>query len=300
MSAADGAAGATTKVVDHGSESERWDLVVLGDGYTEYELERYHADVQRFVDRVAVTPPLDEAFTAVNVHRVDVVSAESGADDPVECAGGTGAAPRTFFDATFCSQFGGVGLDRLLTVDADLATATAQAAVPLVNQVLVVVNAEKYGGSGGRVAVCSTNVQAAEIAIHEIGHSAFGLADEYESTFPPELVEPAEPNVTIDASRTTNKWRDLIAADTPMPSACNPDCPGCVPPAPAPGPDAVGAYEGGHYRRCGSYRPLPACFMRDYAPFCPVCARVIRATMAPFLPPSMASAERARAMRSAG
>jgi hypothetical protein len=44
-------------------------------------------------------------------------------------------------------------------------------------------------------------------------------------------------------------------------------------------------YEGGAYSDCNTYRPLPSCYMRDYAPFCPVCADVIRQVLQPLQPP---------------
>jgi hypothetical protein len=204
--------------------------------------------------------------------------------------GGTGASPRTFFDASFCSVGpGGVRLDRLLTVDAARVLSTASAQVPLRHQVLCIVNSAKYGGSGGALAVTSTHPSAAEIAIHELGHSAFGLADEYggDGTGTP-AGEPAEPNVTRVTDRATNKWRTLVAAGTPMPSRCNTACSGsgCVPPASPPPPGAVGTYEGGIYSDCATYRPLPDCYMRTLgSPFCPVCVRTIRAVLRPFRPP---------------
>jgi hypothetical protein len=71
-----------------------------------------------------------------------------------------------------------------------------------------------------------------------------------------------------------------------MPSACDATCASstCVPPGTPPAAGAVGTYEGGMYSDCNVYRPLPSCYMRDYAPFCPVCARVIRQVLAPFVP----------------
>ncbi|ABB74525.1 von Willebrand factor type A domain-containing protein [Nitrosospira multiformis ATCC 25196] len=287
MSASDGYVVGTTKIVDHGSDSVRWNLVILGDGYRATELAQYHTDVQNFVTALRTTPPLDELFCGINVHRVDIVSNESGADDP-GCAGGTPTTANTYFDATFCSIFAGTPLDRLLTVDAALALSVASAQVPLRHQVLCIVNSSKYGGSGGMIATCSTHAQAAQIAIHEMGHSAFGLADEYGGNGAGTPAgEPSQPNVTRDTSRTTNKWRDLIAPGTPMPSQCDPGCAAsvCVPPAMPPAAGAVGTYEGAIYSDCDTYRPLPSCYMRDYAPFCPVCAGVIRQTLQLFLPP---------------
>src|SRR4029450_3813529 len=103
------------------------------------------------------------------------------------------------------------------------------------------------------VATCSVDPQASEIAIHEIGHSAFGLADEYGgdgSATPPG--EPGKPNVTRDTNRATNKWRALIAATTPMPSRCDGTCTSstCTPPATPPAAGAVGTAHGGFYSDC--------------------------------------------------
>jgi hypothetical protein len=282
MSASDGYVGGTTKVVDHGPEGSRWNLVIVGDGYRATELAKYHTDVQTFVDRMYTTPPFDELWCGINIYRVDVVSNESGADDPTTCAGGTGASPRTYFDSTYCTPWGTGHLERLMSCDSTLAMNTAKAAVAGVHQVLVIVNSSKYGGGGGTVAICSTT--SPEIAIHEMGHSAFGLADEYEGTSAAPASEPAKPNVTLDTNRATNKWRDLVAGTTPMPSSCYADCPTCTPPATPPAANAVGTYEGGLYAHCGVFRPLPGCYMRDYSPFCPVCARVIRQTLQSFLP----------------
>jgi len=116
MSASDGYIVGTSKIVDNGPDSSRWNLVIIGDGYRDSELTQYHTDVDNFLTKLRTTPPFDELFCGINVHRIDVVSTDSGADDPPDCAGGTGAAPRTYFDATFCSVGpGGVRLDRLLT-----------------------------------------------------------------------------------------------------------------------------------------------------------------------------------------
>lgn len=294
MTTSDGYVGATTKLVDHGPDSDRWCLVIVGDGYQATELAQYRSNVESFLDRLRATAPFDEMWCAINVYRIDVVSTESGADEPATCGdGGTGsgAMPRTYFDTTFCSVGpGGVEISRLLAGNSTEAKAVAVARVPEIDQVIMLVNSTRYGGSGGPVATASIN--AFEIAIHEMGHSAFGLADEYGGsgvgTTPG---ESPKPNVTRDTNRNTNKWRDLILPTTPMPSACgvtsgaNPvPCSNCTPPATPPAPGAVGTYEGGDYSNCDVYRPTPSCYMRDYQPFCPVCARVIRQTLTPFLP----------------
>lgn len=286
MSDADGYVVGATKIVDHGPDSLRWTMVIVGDGYRENKLERYHTDVENFVARFSATPPFDRLFPGINIYRIDVVSTDNGADEPAAC-GGPGTEVRTYFDATFCSVGpGGVLIERLLTVDNTLALQVATRYVPLRRQVLAIVNSSKYGGSGGTLATFSTHAASAEIGIHEMGHSAFQLADEYGGNgVGTPAGEPVEPNVTRDA-KATDKWGPSIAATTPTPSACDGGCAAstCVPPASPPPAGAVGTYEGAIYSNCNTYRPLPGCYMRDYAPFCPVCTSVIEQTLLPFQP----------------
>jgi hypothetical protein len=281
MSTSDGTVGTATKVVDNGPGDRRWDLVVMGDGYRRSELPKFHDDVEQFwAEVLQPTPPFDQLWPAINVHRVDVTSAQSGADMPCH-----GEGPfRTFFDASYCNPVWGPGTSEwLLTVNEPLAKQVAGRAVQEWNVVMVLVNAEAYGGSGApSVAVASTG-SVELIGLHELGHSAFGLADEYDTPGPITAPgEPAEPNVTRNTNRATNKWRGLVKATTPMPTSCN--CADCRPPTHSPSPDVVGTYEGALYKRCDLYRPFPDCYMRGNQEFCPVCARAIRRRLRANLP----------------
>jgi hypothetical protein len=285
MSASDGRVIGTAKIVDHGPAAARWNAVVLSEGYREAELEQFADDAQGFADALLATAPFDEYERAINVFRVDVASTDSGADDPEAC-GGTGATPATFFDATYC----GAGIDRLLLVDTATVMETASEAVPEWHVAVVIVNATKYGGSGAAgVAVYSLAADAEKIAIHELGHSGFGLADEYceagggRDRY--EGDEPVEPNITADPDRASLKWGAHVLASTPLPTTINPDCTKCDPrPSPIPAP-LVGAFEGAGRFRCGLWRPKFTCAMNDLRdPFCPVCRQRIRETLDPFLP----------------
>ncbi|WP_406224113.1 M64 family metallopeptidase [Streptomyces canus] len=286
MTTADGTVLGTTKIAGSGPAARRWNLVITGDGYTGAQMGQFADDAQSFADTLFATPPFDSLRDAVNVYRVDVRSTDSGAADPTAC-GGSGAAPRTYFDASFCNN----GARRLLVVDDTTALTLAGDQMPQWNMVIVAVNSTEYGGSGGSVAVYSLASGANEIALHEMGHTAFRLADEYDyylgcgvdtdrDRHPP--FEPAQPNVTVDADRATNKWRDLILPATPMPTTANPACSQCdTRPSPVPAA-TVGAFEGAHYHHCGAYRPQFNCRMRALGhPFCAVCTEQIRRTLQP-------------------
>src|SRR5258706_6663467 len=206
MSASDGYILGSHKIVDHGPNSQRYNLVILGDGYQSSEMNKYKNDVQSFVDTFRATAPYNDLWCGINVHRVDVISTDSGADDPSSCTDGStgsGASVRTYFDSKYC---GDGNIRRLLTCDSASAKNVAQTQVPEVHVTMMIVNSTQYGGSGGEVATFSLDSQASEIALHEMGHTAFSFADEYEyysgcgsgeaghDTYTGG--EPSEPNVT--------------------------------------------------------------------------------------------------------
>jgi hypothetical protein len=295
MSASDGHVVGTTKVVDHGSDARRWTMVILAEGYRDVELPKFRDDVRAFVEQLYNTPPFTEMWCAINIYRVDVASTDSGADDPATCGdgtAGTGTTAATFFDATFCFN----NTRRLLVGDQTLALATAQAQVPEVDATVVIVNDAQYGGAGGSVAWFSTAPNASLIGIHELGHSAFRLADEYADVNDTHAGgERVEPNITTITDRATTKWADLIQATTPLPTKTNPDA-SCATEDNTASPFAagtIGLFEGGGRTRCGVYRPEHLCMMKRLdQPFCAVCRRAIRARLRPHLPAALAAPSR--------
>jgi hypothetical protein len=289
MGTSDGSVIGTTQIVNHGPATQRWNLVILGDGYQAAQLSQFHNDAQSFVNTLFATPPFGQMQSAINVFRIDVSSTDSGADDPAAC-GGPGTTARTYFDAAFCNG----GIRRLLEVNNSTVMTVVNAQVPQWHMLIVIVNSTVYGGSGGQVACFSLASGANEIGLHEMGHTAFGFADEYEyyqgcgidtdrNQHPNS--EPTQPNVTVNTNRDTIKWRDLIAAATAIPTTRNASCAVCDPQPNPVAATTVGAFEGAHYYHCGAFRPQFNCRMRALGqPFCAVCQRVIQTTLEPFLP----------------
>ena len=113
------------------------------------------------------------------------------------------------------------------------------------------VNDNKYGGGGGSWAVyAGANSSATDIAIHEMGHSFGGLADEYFYT--DETYTGPEPgNVNVTTSPALGKWDRWIGYDDPQTDI---------------GP--IDYYEGARYYRYGIYRPSDNSEMRAlFRPF---------------------------------
>ncbi|MDL1978671.1 MAG: M64 family metallo-endopeptidase [Deltaproteobacteria bacterium] len=285
---ADGVVLGVTKIVDNGPASDRYNLVLIAEGYQATEQNLFSTNAQAFVDFFFATPPFSTNYSAFNVWLIDVASDDSGADDPTAC-GGTGVEVDTYLDASFCGD--GV-IRRLLVANDATAIDVLNAQVPEWDQGLIIVNSNIYGGSGGSIGVTSVSGTWQNIAIHEFGHAAFGLADEYESWAGCGIdtdrdhhpaVEPAQPNVTIETDRTLVKWGHLILGTTPVPTTQNADCTQCDPQGnPYPEQAVVGLYEGAHYYHCDCFRPAFNCMMRNFEPFCPVCTRRILQVLEPF------------------
>lgn len=298
MGSSDGTVLGLTKIFDSGLPSRRWNLVIVGEGYTAGEQGQFQTDAQDLLDRLLATDPFgeDEVACAINVYRLDVESDESGADDPACDGAGPGTTADTYFDATFCADG---KIRRLLGGNDSLVQTTVENEFPEWHQIVVVVNSSTRGGSGGSIAWTSRGGSDwRDIFIHELGHSAFGLADEYDyytgasdeegqDNYPGG--EPSEPNVTAEPDPTAVKWSGLVTAGTDSPTMDNPDC---GEPNNNPSPvlaGTVGTFEGARYYHCDAYRPQYECMMRSTGDdFCAVCLDEIRDFYATYALPAPA------------
>ncbi|TWU60396.1 IgA Peptidase M64 [Rubripirellula tenax] len=238
------AAAELTTLARSGESSNRVDLVFIGDGYTAGEINTtYSAHIDSAVSYFfGSKDPFPRYQNFFNLHRVDVISNESGADDPIN-----GIVRDTALNSSYA--FGG-GVDRLLYFSTSLANAAVNTAIAGtgidVDMRIGIVNNAKYGGGGGQWAVyAGGNGSAREVAVHEVGHSFARLADEY---FTAGTVasgsEPSEVNVT--ANPNTGKWDRWVGYDDPDNNI---------------GP--IGYYEGGRYFEQGIYRPSNNSLMRN-------------------------------------
>ena len=285
MTTTDGAVIGATQIFGSAPRNRAFNVVMLAEGFTAAQQGDFDNACTTFVASFNGTPPFDELGPAINVFRVNVSSTNSGADDPAS-AGGTGAVANTYFDATF----GGNGIRRLLICNAATALQVAAAQVPEFSTVLVVAHSTVYGGSGGSIGTYSLAGDATAIAIHEMGHTAFGLADEYAYYAGGNETghdhhpsgEPGEPNVTTVSDRNTLKWRWAVNTATTIPTMTNPDCSTVDNRASTVPGGTVGLFEGAHYYHCGAYRPEHNCEMRELGvPFCRICRQVIWNRIAP-------------------
>jgi hypothetical protein len=228
----------------NGPSENRIDIVLLGDGYTAAQLGAFADDVKAVVGRIFAENPFQTYRPYFNVRYVDVVSRQSGADHPERDA---------FVDTALRSFYNCADIQRLICVDEGIVHDVLLRSVGPDQQdvVIVLVNDQEYGGSGGSIAVSSVHSESAELVLHEVGHSFGLLADEYaeDGLNCENEYEPIEPNVTIVTSRSKIKWAKWIDAGTPVPTWTFE-------------PDQPGLYEQGKYCQTGMYRPTYESKMR--------------------------------------
>ena len=252
-------------ILQNGKSSEKVDLVILAEGYTQDEMQKFVADARRVTGYLFDEEPFKSEKDKFNVTAVLTPSAESGTDVP-----GEGIYKNTIFNSTFYT----FDTDRYLTTSDMRTIYDAAASVPY-DHIYILVNSDRYGGGGfyNFLSVCTSgNYLTKEVFVHEFGHGFAGLADEYYSSsvayedFYNLEVEPWEPNITTLMDFGT-KWKNLLKKSTPVPT-----------PRKSEFKNTTGVFEGGGYLEKGIYSPFMDCRMKsnNAEKFCPVCTQAIR------------------------
>jgi len=294
-------------VMKNGEPRDKVDILLLGDGYTAAEVEKWHRDARRLSDLLFAVSPFQERKSDFNVWALDTPAEESGVARPSD-----GVYRRSPLRASYDA----FGSERYVLTFDNKRMREAAAAAPY-EFVEIVVNDRKYGGGGIHnlyASVAADNMWSPYIFVHEFGHHFAGLADEYYTSDvayqgSDSRPEPWEPNVTADPASA--RWKDLLTPGTPLPT-----------PWPkeefeaaqkgyqtkrreiranhrpeeemetlfreeqqhstkllgsSPFGSRVGAFEGAMYQARGYYRPQADCIMftRTEAGFCAVCRRAI-------------------------
>ncbi len=252
------------KLQNNGDSHNKLDIVIIPDGYTENELDKFHADCKRFMGYFFEVEPFKTYKKNVNFWAVDAYSEESGTDIPTQ---------NIWKNTVLSTHFNTFGHERYLTTQ-DIETVRNLAAYVPYDQIYILVNTEKYGGGGiyNYYNLCSAdNEYSGRVFTHEFGHAFAALADEYEYGYGKAedlydmTVEPWQANITnlVDFD---SKWKKSIDKNTPVPTPNTPEF-----------AEKTGAFEGAGYVKKGIYRPTHDCKMRSNAidKFCPVCYKTV-------------------------
>lgn len=304
------AAGRVWSLLDNGDPATKVDLLILGDGYTAEQMDRFHADARRLVDALFDHEPFRSRRGDFNVRAIDLPTAAPGVNRPQ-----SGRFRRTPLGA----EYNIFGSERyILTLD-NRALRDIAGSAPY-EFLVILVNDDQYGGGGilrDQATVAAHTRFSEYVFVHEFGHHFAGLGDEYYSsdvayaTGDAHLVEPWEPNLTALHDPAELKWRDLVAPGTPIPTRWGKEEyeahaatiraeRRALIERGAPEREfddlferqrewetaflagmehagAVGAFEGAGYQASGLYRPEADCIMftRNDVGFCAVCRAAI-------------------------
>jgi hypothetical protein len=301
------------KLHESGDPTQKLDLLILGDGYTASERDKFERDARRLVAVLFATSPFKERQRDINVWGLCPAAAQTGVSRPSQ---------RIYRRSPLGAMYDAFDSERYILTFENKAFRDIAAQAPY-DVVEILVNSATYGG-GGIFGLYSTvaadSAWASYIFVHEFGHHIAGLADEYYTSDVAYLpaadrVEPWEPNATALLDPRTLKWRDLVERGMPIPTRWPKEDferytkeiqerRRAIRAANRPeremdalfreeqlrdtallgsGPYAgkVGVFEGANYEARGFFRPQMDCIMftRDDVPFCAVCRRAISAIL---------------------
>lgn len=270
-----------------GALESNYDIVIVAEGYTESEQDKFFGDAARLTDFLFSHAPFSENESRFNVRAVFAPSQQSGTSQPSEAEiGWRQTAAATHFDTFYTYRY--------LTTSNLRSVCDIIGTVPF-EQIILLVNTTRYGGGGiyNNITLSTADHPfSPEVFVHEFGHSFAGLADEYayggEALNPtyPDGTEPWEPNITtlVDFG---SKWQDMLPEGVEIPSELcalekNYDLRRIWSTLSDKQKEEIntglGVYEGAGYRNKGVFRPVQECRMRinECEHFCPVCKRAIQ------------------------
>jgi PKD repeat protein len=226
-----------------GSPNEVTNIVIMGDGYTASQQDKFLSDARSATAGMLAQSPWRNFRNKINVYAIKVNSNVSGA----------ARDPNNLIDNFFGSSFWSFNIERLLyTWHSHKISSVLFANTPFYDIGVIVVNDPKYGGSGGAFAIFSTHYSATEIMIHELGHSFGDLADEYWAG--PQYARERH-NMTQNTNPQTIRWKDFLNRN------------------------GIGIYP--HAESPTWHRPHQNCKMRFLGPnFCDVCSHKLEGKLA--------------------
>lgn len=269
-------------LLEGGPVEKAIDIVILSEGYTAAQEDKFFADAARARDALLGHEPFTSRSDAFAIRAVFAPSQGEGPSIPH-----LGKWNNTLTDSHFDTFYS----ERYLTTSALQKVYDALGTVPF-EHIIVLVNTPVYGGGGIYNSVTimgSDHPTFKEVLVHEFGHAFGGLGDEYfyddmyEPVYPADT-EPWEPNITT-LKDFASKWQDMLPEGTPVPTPVDSlerqdvrkIWSGLAPEQKARLNRAVGVYEGAGYQSRGVYRPVQECRMKinECEEFCPVCTRAI-------------------------
>jgi len=162
----------TFTYVENGKPADHVDILILGDGYTAGEMEKFHKDVTTLTNELFNVEPFKSRKSDFNVRAVETPSASSGVNKP---------HPGVFNRTPLSMSYGAFDSERYALTYDNRTVRDVAATVPY-DYMYILINERTYGGGGIYnlySTVAADNKFSPYIFVHEFGHSFAALADEY-------------------------------------------------------------------------------------------------------------------------
>ncbi len=249
-----------------GSQANRINFVFLSDGYQQFELNKFIADVKNSMDSFFKVIPFSNYKNYFNIFAIRVPSKESGASHPrtaPDCPD-SASHPKLKVNNYFGSAFDVNGVHRaIVALRSDSIFNVLKRNFPDYDQAFILVNSPYYGGTGGTFPTSSTVSSASEIILHEFAHSFAKVSDEYGGNCTYKSL--IGPNITQAKTYDLIPWNNWIDKSTPIPT-----------PTSSQYQSITGLFIGAFYCDTGWCRPQYSCKMRSLGvPYCVVCNQTI-------------------------
>jgi hypothetical protein len=206
-------------IAENGPVSQKVDLVILGDGYSQDEMEKFRSDAKRFSGYLMNAEPFSSHIKDFNIRAVETPGESSGVNRP----------HHGVFKRTALAVHYGIFDSERYALSFDNRTIRDIASEVPYDLMVILINERTYGGGGIYnlySTVAADNKFSEYIMIHEMGHQMAALADEYYTSAvsyeaSEVKVEPWEANLTALSDKNNLKWKDLLESETPLPTPWN-------------------------------------------------------------------------------
>lgn len=186
-----------------GDDKENFVIVIMGDGYTAEEQDKFLRDAAEKARGMLTWSPYKEYSDRINIYAVQAVSNESGISEY------GGKSVDTYFHVAAYGKalgFTSGGTDKAKALRAELEESYLDAGAN-VGTIHVLCNSEgSFGASQNSLFSFSANSednQNGTVMAHEIAHSIGGLGDEYERY-------TNKPNTSDTTNPETIKWAKML------------------------------------------------------------------------------------------
>lgn len=186
-----------------GDDKENFVIVIMGDGYTAEEQDKFLRDAAEKARGMLTWSPYKEYSDRINIYAVQAVSNESGISEY------GGKSVDTYFHVAAYGKalgFTSGGTDKAKALRAELEESYLDAGAN-VGTIHVLCNSEgSFGASQNSLFSFSANSednQSGTVMAHEIAHSIGGLGDEYERY-------TNNPNTSDTTNPETIKWAKML------------------------------------------------------------------------------------------